>query len=352
MSTSNQNAGHTIRTIAPTRIDICGGTLDIWPLHQIVRPAATVNIGVTLHAEVQIMASENEEYTFHSEDLGISESASWRDILLQTKLPLLREMLRELWDESLPALKIQTSAQSPAGAGLGGSSCLGIALARALLEARHRFASGAPFDLQDHELVALVSDIEARLIWAPTGVQDYWGGLRGRVNILRYPAGGVEVHTLSPDQVLGLEEQLILCFSGKSRASADNNWKVFSNALEKNSSTIRSLEAIADKATQCAQAVEQGDLATALLISKAEWEERKKLWPDISTEETHRIESAALSAGAYFARVCGAGGGGVISVFAPPAKQDAVKKALVDAGGVVLDAEVAKDGLQCFHETL
>lgn len=350
MNQSNPKGPLTIKTTAPTRIDICGGTLDLWPLHQMIRPAATVNIGITLNAEVTVQAATNRKFSFHSEDLKIHEEGSWRELLAATKLPLLRELLVELWDDSLPPLKIQTSAKSPAGAGLGGSSCLALATARALLEARHLIAGGSPFAYSDHALVAVVRDIEARLIWAPTGVQDYWGALRGQVNILRFPAGDTDVRTLSPDKVVGLEEQLIVCFSGKSRASSGNNWMVFKAVLEKNKEVIGVLERIASKSLACAEAIEQGDLSTALLVSKAEWAERKKLWPDIVTPETDGIEAAALSEGAYFARVCGAGGGGVVAIFAPPERRAAVIKGVVNAGGVVLDAKVAKQGLQCFSD--
>jgi D-glycero-alpha-D-manno-heptose-7-phosphate kinase len=339
-----------VRTKAPTRIDLAGGTLDIWPVHQLVPQSSTVNIGVSLWAETVIKPSIDGNFHIKSQDLGIEEAGDFRTMLRSTKLPLFAEILRELWQVDFPPLTIVTNASSPAGAGLGGSSCLSLTLVQALINARAEYTS-APFrELNDHGMVQLVQDIEARLIWAPTGVQDYWGALRGGVNILTFPAGEVQVETLRPEAVVGLEEQLLLCYSGKSRASAGNNWQVYKALLEKDKNVFSVLFRIAEKAAECAQAIRKGDLGTALLISKAEWGERKKLWPDITTPETESIEAAALSAGAHFARVCGAGGGGVIAIFVPPEKREEVKDAVIKKGAVPLDAAVARTGLESFQE--
>ena len=40
---------------APTRIDLAGGTLDIWPLYLFLRNPLTVNVGIDLHAEARLV---------------------------------------------------------------------------------------------------------------------------------------------------------------------------------------------------------------------------------------------------------------------------------------------------------
>ena len=49
------NRGLTrIRTSAPTRIDLAGGTIDIWPLYLFHEGACTVNAAISLRAHVDI----------------------------------------------------------------------------------------------------------------------------------------------------------------------------------------------------------------------------------------------------------------------------------------------------------
>jgi len=82
-----------------------------------------------------------------------------------------------------------------------------------------------------------------------------------------------------------------------------------------------------------------------VLLSAKEWQLRVKLWPNIETLETKRLDKAALTAGARLTRVCGAGGGGVMAVLAPASKKKDVETALRNNGGQILAATVAPLGL-------
>src|SRR5690606_24853277 len=104
--------------------DIAGGTLDITPMQQILGHKATVNVAVTLEALVEVEESTDKQFHIVSEDQNTSIGGTYAETLRHTDLPLLRLILKAIWNENLPALKIKTKAKSPAGAGLGGSSCL------------------------------------------------------------------------------------------------------------------------------------------------------------------------------------------------------------------------------------
>jgi D-glycero-alpha-D-manno-heptose-7-phosphate kinase len=43
-----------IESTAPTRVDLAGGTIDIWPLYLFHPGAATVNFAVSLYARCRI----------------------------------------------------------------------------------------------------------------------------------------------------------------------------------------------------------------------------------------------------------------------------------------------------------
>ena len=360
-STSGSKADRNfhIRASAPTRIDLAGGTIDLWPIHQLLDEKATVNCAVTLPAQVDVQPSQDGRFTLHSVDQCIKVIGTFDECTVTEKLPLLGLFLKAWWSRELPALQIRTEAKSPAGAGLGGSSCLAVALGGALLRAQALVSGRAvednalgDADLDEYRLVQTASDLEAKLIHAPTGIQDYWGAVRGGLNIIEFPAGGVTIETHDPaDSSLAaqvtrkLEEELILCFSGKSRQSAINNWEIFKRVFDGDKTLLKKLSEIGALARQCADAVRAGDYQAMVHASVNEWAIRCQLWPNIHTPETRDQGDAALAAGARLARVCGAGGGGVMAVLAPPQIHTEVRAALESAGGTILAAGVAHRGL-------
>src|SRR5512141_3077105 len=132
---SNHKRGKSmfaIKAQAPTRIDIAGGTLDLWPLHHLVTHKCTVNVGVSLFASAEISLSVDKEYHLKSHDQNRFVSGQFEVLCKDKTLPLHSILLEALWDKNYPALTIRTQDSSPKGAGLGGSSSLGIAVAGAL----------------------------------------------------------------------------------------------------------------------------------------------------------------------------------------------------------------------------
>jgi len=329
---------------APTRIDLAGGTLDLWPLHHLLDHKMTVNVAITLNANVEICSSDDSKFHLISQDQGKIFSGNFYEACSTDTLPLLGLLLKAIWNAQLPPLTITTSAKSPTGAGLGGSSCLGVTLAGALSRAK-KIADNTE-ELDEIKLVQTVQDVEARLIQAPTGCQDYWGAMRGGINLISFPYGGTVVQTFKPEQVDGLEDELLVCFSGKSRASAINNWEIFKRTFDGDKELIRNFNEIGNLSEQLGDAVLKGDLSSIINLSNKEWHLRLKLWPNIITPETIRIDHAAREAGARFSRVCGAGGGGVMAIFAKKENHTAISNAVNKVGGVILEAGVSRQGLE------
>ena len=327
---------------SPTRVDLAGGTLDIMPMTHILGPKCTVNFGVTLHAEVKVELSKNGNFSLVSLDQKLATSGSWNQVITSAKIPWLEKLLANFWAADLPPLDIEVSAKSPAGAGLGGSSCLGIAMASALVAARKE--CGHPLLLDERQLVQTVQDLETSLIRVPTGCQDYWGGLRGGVNVISYPPGGAVVETLRSEQTKDIDELLMLCYSGVSRASGSNNWAIFKKAFEGDKYTLGVLEEISQLSVELSEKIKKGLWTEVFRISEEEWNLRKRLWSDIETPETMRIAEFAKKGGAHFSRICGAGGGGVMAIFADKKQHSLIQKLVEEVGGRILDASVSWSG--------
>jgi D-glycero-alpha-D-manno-heptose-7-phosphate kinase len=124
-----------IESKAPTRVDLAGGTLDIWPLYLFHEGALTVNCAITRYASCVIeTAPENSRrITLSSRDINRKESFASFEALCRSrryKLPLLAHLVKVFRPQV--GFSLTTDSEAPTGAGIGGSSALAVAICAAL----------------------------------------------------------------------------------------------------------------------------------------------------------------------------------------------------------------------------
>ena len=106
----------TITSSAPTRVDLAGGTLDIWPLYLFHDEAQTVNFAINLRAECVIETTPGSAIEIESRDLGRRESFADFAALQRAKryqLPLAARLIRYFQPQG--GFRLTTDCQSPAG---------------------------------------------------------------------------------------------------------------------------------------------------------------------------------------------------------------------------------------------
>ncbi|MBT6716108.1 MAG: GHMP kinase, partial [Nitrospina sp.] len=141
-----------IKSSAPTRIDLAGGTLDIWPLHLFFGNAPTLNAAIDLYATVEISPRKDKRVVLRSLDLDLKASFSSLKALPENHpLQLITRTVKFYAPKS--GLEISTNCQAPQGSGIGGSSALNIALHGAL----NKFVGGR-FNKQ--EMIEIARNIE------------------------------------------------------------------------------------------------------------------------------------------------------------------------------------------------
>ncbi|MHC4341989.1 MAG: GHMP family kinase ATP-binding protein [Planctomycetota bacterium] len=313
----------TISASAPTRIDLAGGTLDIWPLcHLLERPALTVNMAIDLRAKVDLEEARDGYIEIHSEDRGVSARMPAGEIR-HDQLGIASRMAE--WFGTRDGLRIRLRSTAPPQAGLGGSSALAVALAGAFCAMR-----GIPHD--GEQFRALVQNIETAELRSPTGYQDYYPAILGGASAIRATPGGVQVEPLTgAGDFLG--RHLLLADTGISHHSGLTNWEVVRRFLDGERAVRESLCALADCAAAMREAVVAGDLNGVAVALGREWQLRRTLSPAVSNERIERIVAASADAGALAAKVCGAGGGGCLVLLVADATDQAVLKAVAAAGG-------------------
>ena len=329
-----------VRSSAPTRLDLAGGTLDIWPLYLLHEGARTLNVAITLRAECVL--SEHAAGGLHatSRDTGaVLRASHWSALTGDEEPRLAARLLRHFRAENL---SVVTGSQSPVGAGLAGSSALNIALCAALAAWQRK--SYAP-----EALIDLALNLEAQVIRAPTGAQDYRPAVYGGLACLELGPEGVRRRAL-PIDAGELDERIVVVYTGDSRNSGVNNWEVMRRHLDGDRQVVDALGRIRDVAVAMEDALERRDWPKVGRQLADEWRIRKGLAPNVSTPAIDALVDAGLAAGARAAKVCGAGGGGCVLFLADPPAVPAVREALAAAGAQVLDVGVDTEGLRVQSE--
>jgi D-glycero-alpha-D-manno-heptose-7-phosphate kinase len=329
-----------IESRAPTRIDLAGGTLDIWPLYLFHAGAMTVNCAVTRHASCALETAPrgSRRITLVSLDSGRSEHFASFGALERSRryaLPLLAELIKVFRPRE--GFTLTTSSEAPAGAGLGGSSAMAVAICAAL----DKF-TGAGLTREDW--IHISRDVEAVVIRVPTGTQDHYPPAFGGVMAIHLVAGGERREELRCD-LSGLDQRLVLCYTGKPRQSGINNWQVFKDHIDGQRQIQRNLAQIASVAREVRSALMHNRWIELGRLVNEEWAFRRRSLPTISTPMIDRIISGARKAGALAGKVCGAGGGGCVALLIEPEARSQVEAAVKQTGATLLPMRVARRGV-------
>jgi len=294
-----------LRAHAPLRIDLAGGTLDIWPLYLLLGGGLTVNLAIDRRAEARLEERDDRGIRLVAEDLGLAEEASsWEGLDAAGELGLVKRLIR--FYRPARGFRLRTSVAAPPGAGLGGSSALALAVA-ALLE---RFCEGTR---SVEELILLLRDLEAEALGVPTGVQDYYAAAFGGLNAIRLEPGGAGRERLRPRArfLKELSERLLLVYTGTAHRSGRLNWEVVRRAIDGEPSTRAALAELKEAALAMRAALLEEDLPGVAAALRAEWAARQRLAPGIVTPRMEKLAGLAEAA-----KPCGAGGGGALLLLA------------------------------------
>lgn len=325
-----------IESSAPTRIDLAGGTLDIWPLYLFHERAQTLNAAISLRARCSIRPRADKRIAILSEDTGARVEANhWSELRDNHDLKLLGRLLHYFQAEGL---EVRTRSESPVGAGIAGSSALNIAVCGALAAWCER---AVPDDL----LLQIAQNVEAQVIDVPTGVQDYRPALFGGISAVELNIDGIRRVPLRVDP-LELQQRIVLAYTNASRNSGINNWEMTKRHIDGDRDVQARFARIRDIAVAMRESLEQRDWPAVGHHVASEWENRKGLAPGVTTAAIDAMIDAAKAAGAWGGKVCGAGGGGCLFCIGEPDRAPAIREALAAHGARLLDYRIETEGLR------
>jgi D-glycero-alpha-D-manno-heptose-7-phosphate kinase len=324
---------------APCRVDLAGGTLDIWPLYLFHANSVTVNFAVNRYTTCTLETTPGTAITIRSLDLGVEESFGSLAELIAAKrprLPLAAHVLRYFAPQG--GLRVETGSEAPAGAGISGSSALIIAMASALNRLTRR-----GFSLE--KLREVAQNIEARIIRVPTGAQDYYPAMYGGVSAIELGVAGLRRVAL-PVDLDDFNQRIVLAYTGVPRNSGINNWEVTKAHIDGDRRVHRNFDRIAAIANDMRSALERSDWAEAGQLLREEWSHRRKNVPGITTKLIDKLVAVTRRQGATGAKVCGAGGGGCVFFLVERGAKERVARVIEKTGATVLPVRVAPEGVR------
>jgi D-glycero-alpha-D-manno-heptose-7-phosphate kinase len=314
-------AGETIVTRAPTRIDFGGGWTDVPPYSDEVG-GFVCNLAIARYATATVTRGEHAtaDTVSRPADRWIGEAAARRFGIRDAQIAIRSDF--------------------PIGAGLGGSSAAGVAAVGAL-------ALACGDALQPSELAELSRDIEIADLGIAGGRQDHYAAAYGGALGLSFSSSGVEVRPipLSSETCDAIERRCVIIYTGQSRISGDTIEAVMRSYRNGDATVLESLEQTRELAELMAATLADGDIDGLGELVAQQWLRQRVLHPAIPTPLIDEIIARGRAAGAIGAKALGASGGGCVLLIARDDGVDEVRAAVAPLGEL-LPFTIAHAGME------
>lgn len=322
-----------IEVTSPTRVDLAGGTMDLWPLWAMMGNACTINMSISIFTHCHLQPRDDERIFIESLDFNKTwEFDSLSSLLNDESKELVFFKAHISFWKPKTGFRLRTQSESPVGAGLGGSSSLSVSIYKA-------FSQWLGSTEEVNTLVSHCANIEAQVLQTPTGVQDYYPAAQSGLNILDIEHSGIKSQVLDSHK-RDLSEHFFVVYTGRSHHSGINNWQVLKNYIDGDARTRRALDSIREIGFKMRNVCLESDWKAIPELFAQEYRARMLLADAFSSPEIEALKEISEKNGASAFKICGAGGGGCVLVWADPGATSRLKEKVTQAGYQVLDASL------------
>jgi D-glycero-alpha-D-manno-heptose-7-phosphate kinase len=304
-----------IVSCAPFRVSFVGGGSDLPSFYRRYE-GAVLSCSIARYSFVIIHPF------FDSDNFNLKYSRTEvTDDVTKIENPILREVLRFLHIQG--GLEVASIADIPSGTGLGSSSSFCVALLNGLYAHAGKFVS-------KERLAAEACVIEIERLGEPIGKQDQYAAAFGGINFIEFHKNDsvtVEPLPLHRETTAELERSLMLFYTGVQR-SAGEILAAQKARVERDETAVTTLRRMVDLSYRLRDTLTAGDLDGFGHLLHENWLLKRSVIDQISTTTIDRLYDAARAAGALGGKIAGAGGGGFLVLYCPPAAQASVRAAL------------------------
>jgi D-glycero-alpha-D-manno-heptose-7-phosphate kinase len=210
-----------------------------------------------------------------------------------------------------PWVEISSSADIPAGTGMGSSGSFTTALLKAIHTKRKSI-------LHTDELAEQACHVEIDRLGEPIGKQDQYIAAFGGVTCFEFNQDdSVKAYPLqvSREVLYELEDNLVLFFTNTSRSASAILKDQNDRSKSKESDMLDNLHFIKELGLQTKTALENGNLAEFANLMNIHWQHKKKRSGGMSNPQIDAWYELGLKSGASGGKLIGAGGGGFLMFY-------------------------------------
>lgn len=335
-----------IRSRAPLRLGLAGGGTDVSPFSD-EHGGFVLNASIDLYAQTILEPRFDGKVVFMAPDLEeVVELPASRVLDDEGPLRLHRgiysRIVRQFNGGRPLSLTITTFADAPAGSGLGTSSTMVVSMLQA-------YAEWLRLGLGEYEIAHLAYEIERIELGLAGGKQDQYAAAFGGFNFIEF---GIKDRVLvNPLRIKEwvineLEASTILYYTGQSRESSNIIQEQINNTKKGETKSIEAMLTLKQDALTMKECLLRGDLSSFAEVLGRSWWAKKQMASNITNNEIDLIYKTAIDAGAISGKISGAGGGGFLMFFVPPAERMSVLKELKKLPGQVMNFHFTQQGAQ------
>lgn len=304
----------------PKRISFFGGGTDYRDFF--LRHGGAV-LGATLDQYIYISIKTLKSAFFdHNIRIAYAKTELVKEVS-EIEHPSIRECLKHRGIAG--NLDIHIFSDLPARTGLGSSSSFTVGFLNGLNALEERI-------LSKQQLAEEACHVEQDLIQENVGCQDQFHAVFGGFNIIEFGENTTKVIplVLEPEKKEILQSHLMVFYTGLTR----NASAVLQEQIERTKN--RTLDGVLLRMKEMVYEAQEmiahfsGEKMAEKLgqLLHEGWEAKKKLSSRISNTFIDQVYAAAMQAGAYGGKLCGAGSGGFLAFLVPPEKQVSVRESL------------------------
>jgi D-glycero-alpha-D-manno-heptose-7-phosphate kinase len=236
--------------------------------------------------------------------------------VIEVNHPIIREALKSL-NLKTPQIDITSVADITSGTGLGSSGSFTTALLKAIYLHYRKI-------LHPRELAELACRIEIEELKEPIGKQDQYIAAYGGITEFNFQKDGTVTSAplnLSVQTVHDLEDNLLLFFTGISRAAGSILKDQVDKSEAKNSDMIENLHFTKELGLRSRTALLNDDTQLFGELMHEHWEHKKSRTNGMTNDFINNAYLQGLQAGAVGGKLVGAGGGGFLMFYANDKEQ-------------------------------
>ncbi len=335
-----------IRSKAPLRLSFCGGGTDVLPY-------AAEQGGIVLSATIDKFAfgtlrtRADRTITVQSLDYDMVAKYDLDDEMrYDGELDLVKATIRTMFPANglEQGLDFFLHSDAPPGSGLGSSSTMVVALIGLIRQWQRR-------PLTSYDIAKLAYHIEREELGIRGGMQDQYAATFGGFNFIEFGASAVIVNPLriDPDVVNELQYHLLLCYTGRTRMSANIIRTQVDNYVRQEADVLSAMAELKHITIELKNALLQGRLDDFGALLHDAWINKQRLASQITNPVIDELYATARAHGALGGKITGAGGGGYLLLYCAFDKKHIVAAELEKLGGQVVEFMFEPHGLQTWE---